>query len=236
MTVTTLLVLGFLLGMRHAMEADHVAAVATLASRSRNRSDAVAQGAIWGLGHTITLFVACSVVLFVDTLIPQRVAQSLNAVVGLMLIVLGLDLLRRMRRDRVHFHVHHHDEGAVHFHAHSHVGETRPHTSHHDHGHPRRFPLRALCVGMMHGLAGSAALILLALGTVTSPGMGLIYVGLFGLGSIGGMALLSLVISVPLRSAQRFTWLHNGLQAAVGLATIAIGSTLFYENMLFVRM
>jgi len=236
MTVTTLLVLGFLLGMRHAMEADHVAAVATLASRSRNRSDAVAQGAIWGLGHTITLFVACSVVLFVDTLIPQRVAQSLNAVVGLMLIVLGLDLLRRMRRDRVHFHVHHHDEGAVHFHAHSHVGETRPHTSHHDHGHPRRFPLRALCVGMMHGLAGSAALILLALGTVTSPGMGLIYVGLFGLGSIGGMAFLSLVISVPLRSALRFTWLHNGLQAAVGLATIAIGSTLFYENMFFVRM
>jgi hypothetical protein len=92
--------------------------------------------------------------------------------------------------------------------------------------------MRALCVGLMHGLAGSAALILLTLGRVASPMTGFVYVGLFGLGSIGGMALLSLLISVPLHSMRNVTWLCNGLQASVGLTTIVIGSMLVYQNYL----
>ncbi|MBA3848226.1 MAG: urease accessory protein, partial [Planctomycetes bacterium] len=174
--MNAILVLGFLLGMRHALEADHVAAVASLATRSRGSRHAMFQGIAWGLGHTITLFLACSAVLFLDTVVPERLAQGLEAAVGAMLILLGADVIRRMLRDRVHFHTHQHGDGVVHFHAHSHAGESGPHISQHRHGHLRDFPVRALCIGLMHGLAGSAALILLTLTTVASPKLGLLYV------------------------------------------------------------
>jgi hypothetical protein len=232
--VSSILLLGFLLGMRHALEADHIAAVATLATRSRSARQAVLQGAVWGLGHTITLFLACSAALFLKTVVPERLASGLEGAVGAMLIVLGVDLLRRMWRDRIHFHVHHHGDGTVHVHAHSHAGAGAPRAMRtertHEHEHARQFPARALYVGLMHGLAGSAALILLTLTTIGSPVTGLIYVGLFGVGSMCGMAVLSAVISVPLRGARRFAWLYAGAQAAVGLATIVIGSMLVYEN------
>lgn len=237
--MSSILLLGFLLGMRHALEADHIAAVATLATRTRSTRQAVLQGVVWGLGHTITLFLACSVALFLKTVVPERLASGLEGAVGAMLIVLGVDLLRRMWRDRVHFHVHRHGDGTVHVHAHSHAGGVggspalHPESAHehvHAHAHARQFPARALYVGLMHGLAGSAALILLTLTTIASPVTGLIYVGLFGIGSIGGMALLSAVISVPLRGARRFVWLYAGAQATVGVATIVIGSSLVYEH------
>lgn len=226
-----ILVLGFLLGMRHTLEADHVAAVATLAARSRGTRHAIFQGAAWGLGHTITLFLACSAVLFLDTVVPERLAHGLEAAVGVMLITLGIDLVRRLVRDRVHFHSHRHGDGTTHFHAHSHGGELGPHGDHHEHAHTRDFPSRALCVGLMHGLAGSAALILVTLSTVVSPLTGLVYVALFGIGSIGGMALLSLAISIPLRTARRFTWLHNGSQAVIAAMTVIIGGSLIYGNL-----
>ncbi len=231
--MSTILVLGFLLGMRHALEADHIAAVATLVSRGHNTRHTLIQGAAWGLGHTITLFLACALVLYLDTVVPERLAQGLEAAVGIMLVLLGADLLRRMRHESIHFHTHRHSDGTEHFHAHSHRTDPAPHTPHHEHRHPRQFPARALCVGLMHGLAGSAALILLTLGTVASPVTGLVYVALFGIGSIGGMALLSLAISLPLRGARRFTRLHNGIQTVVALATSMIGSMLVYENLFF---
>jgi len=141
-----------------------------------------------------------------------------------MLIILGIDLARRLVRDRVHFHSHRHGDGTVHLHAHSHKGEVEPYVDHHEHEHTRNFPPRALCVGLMHGLARSAALILATLSTVALPITGLVYVALFGLGAIGGMAMLSLAISMPLRSARRFTWLHHGAQAA--LAAMCSASTI----------
>jgi ABC-type nickel/cobalt efflux system permease component RcnA len=235
--VSSILVLGFLLGMRHALEADHIAAVATLATRSRSARQAILQGVVWGLGHTVSLFLACSAALFLEAVVPERLARGLEGAVGAMLIVLGVDLLRRMWRDRIHFHAHRHGDGTLHVHVHSHAGDAGPRTMHaegmHEHEHSRQFPARALYVGLMHGLAGSAALILLTLTTVGSPVTGLIYVGLFGLGSICGMAVLSAVISVPLRSARRFTFLYAGAQVAVGLTTMVIGSVLICENAYF---
>lgn len=228
--MSAILILGFLLGMRHAMEADHVAAVASLSTRSATIGQTVFQGVAWGLGHTLTLFLASSVVLFLDAVIPAMVAQGLEAAVGVMLIILGADVLRRLWQSRVHFHVHRHPDGTVHFHAHSHAGETRHDPLHHEHMHRPAFPVRALCVGMVHGMAGSAALILLTLETMTSPSTGLVYVALFGLGSIGGMALLSAVIALPLRTARGYGWLHNGLQGAVGIVTMVVGTLLMYEN------
>jgi hypothetical protein len=159
--------------------------------------------------------------------------------VGVMLVVLGLDVLRRLVQERIHFHLHRHQDGEVHFHAHSHVGEEQHNPRRHVHEHPEGFPLRALFVGLMHGMAGSAALILLTLQTVRSPMLGLLYITLFGIGSMLGMALLSVVIAVPLRySAKGLTWMHNGLQAVIGVATVAVGVMLIYrigwtEHLLF---
>jgi len=226
----SLLLLGLLIGMRHAVESDHVAAVATLATHSRSMTEAVRQGAAWGVGHALTLFLFGSIVLVLDTVMPAALAQVLELVVGIMLVGLGIDVLYRVIREKVHFHVHRHTDGNSHFHAHSHAGEETHDPARHRHEHPAGFPVRALLVGLMHGMAGSAALILLTLQTVRSPLLGLIYIALFGLGSMIGMALLSVAIAIPLRaSARGMTWLHNALQVVVGVATVTIGTALVTE-------
>jgi hypothetical protein len=227
----SLLTLGFLIGMRHAVDTDHLAAVASLATRSRSMGDTIRQGAVWGIGHTLTLFVFCSLVLLLDAVIPETLAQGLEFMVGLMLLGLGIDVLRRLLRERIHFHVHRHEDGTLHFHAHSHAGETsHPAVHRHDHDRAHRFPFRALFVGMMHGMAGSAALILLTLQTVQSPLTGMAYIALFGVGSIAGMAVLSVIIAFPLRySAGGLNWLHSGLQAVIGIITLAAGGALMYH-------
>jgi hypothetical protein len=217
-----LLVLGFFIGMRHALEADHVAAISSLATRSASRGECIRQGVFWGLGHTFTLFLVGSAVLLLDRALPEKLASGLELAVGVMLVLLGLDVLRRLAKERVHFHLHEHEGGVRHFHGHSHAGESVHRT--HSHGHWRMLPLRALVVGLVHGMAGSAALILLTLDSVPSVGAGLLYILLFGVGSIAGMALLSFAIAVPLRySAAGLTRLHGMLHATIGLATVAIG-------------
>jgi ABC-type nickel/cobalt efflux system permease component RcnA len=220
---------GFLLGMRHAVEADHVAAVASLSTRPTSWVQAVRVGAVWGLGHTLTLFIVGTIVLLADTVVPEPIAWGLELAVGVMLVGLGADVLRRLLRERVHFHVHAHDNGTTHFHAHSHAEENG-----HAHGQDpfQGFPRRALVVGLMHGMAGSAALVLLAISNAPSFAMGLVYIAVFGIGSILGMALLSVAITVPLRySARSITSasFHNGLQGVIGVATVLIGFALILE-------
>lgn len=224
-----LLTLGFFIGMRHALEADHVAAVATLATRAKTPAECIRHGAFWGIGHTITLFLFGTVVLLVDSVMPTRLAAGLELAVGVMLVLLGLDVIRRLRRDRIHFHLHEHDDGKRHLHTHSHKGEA----SHdaHRHTHSRVGTLRALAIGLMHGMAGSAALILLTLERTPSLAVGMLYMLLFGLGSVVGMAILSAAIAIPFRrSASGLTRFRNGLQWAVGLATILLGGVTVYES------
>ena len=231
--MTSILVLGFLIGVRHAFEPDHVAAVAALATRTTSLKHAVRQGAVWGFGHTITLFVICGVVLALNTTISDDIAHALEAAVGVMLVILGVDVVRRVYRDRVHFHAHDHAGGVTHFHAHSHKGEV-PIThdpARHDHEHAITFPYRSLVVGLMHGMAGSAALIVLAMQTVQSVWQGLVYIALFGVGSIAGMALLSVIICIPMRSARTLTWAHNGLQATVGGSTAVLGIIIVIDSL-----
>ena len=222
--------LGFLLGMQHALEADHIAAVSSIAARRSHVADIVKHGLTWGLGHTLTLFVFAGAAILLGHAIPESVARPIETAVGLMLVGLGTHVLWRLWRDRVHFHRHGHGDGTVHFHAHSHAGETAPHTraTHvHDHG----FRWRTLLVGLMHGMAGSAALLVLAATQASSPAVGLGYVALFGVGSMIGMGMLSAVIAVPLAvSARSLTWANRGLQGTVGIVTIAIGLTTIYET------
>lgn len=233
MTALSVLLVGFLLGIRHAVEADHVAAVATLVTRRAGWMQTALQGIAWGLGHTLTLMLFGGIVLALGETIPPRLELALELAVGVMLIALGADVLRRLARERVHFHVHSHADGARHVHAHAHTAEeAAAHRSHADapHAHPHGLPLRALAVGTMHGLAGSAALVLLSLEAVPSWQLGLGYIALFGAGSIVGMALLSVAIAVPLRlSERRLGGLHNGLTAALGLLSCAVGAWLVYE-------
>ena len=228
----SLLLLGFILGMRHALDSDHLVAMAALVTRSDSISDGVRQGAVWGLGHTITLFVFGSMVLLLDSMMPQQLVHALELGVGLMLVLLGGHVLWRFVHERIHFHVHRHADGTRHFHAHSHSAD-QGHPAIHHHEHPKgiRFPLRALLVGLMHGMAGSAALILLTLQAVESPWTGMLYITLFGIGSILGMAALSVVIAIPLRySANGMTGLHSTLQVVIGSATLIIGGMLVYER------
>ena len=226
----SLFLLGFLIGIRHALDADHIAAVSALVTDSKSIRHAVQQGTVWGLGHTVTLLILGTIVVVLDSQLPESFANALELAVAAMLIILGVDVVRRVLRDRMHFHVHSHADGTTHFHAHAHRGESHHDPSRHDHSHPTGFPYRAMLVGTMHGMAGSAALILLTLNAVESIGLALIYMLLFGLGSLLGMAVFSLVIAVPLRlSARSLTWTHKGIQLSLGLISVIIGVMLAYE-------
>ncbi len=217
------LALGFLIGMQHALEVDHLAAVGTMAAgRHGGKRGLALRGAVWGLGHTITLFAICVAVILLGMTLTERMSAALEFGVGVMLVLLGLDVLRRMRAKRIHFHAHEHG-GRPHVHAHSHQGATAPHAQDpHDHRHPEGFPLRALLIGLVHGAAGSAGLLALAVAATREPWVAVGYVAVFGLGSILGMAALSFVAAWPLGAAERRAkWLHSGL--ALGAAALAVG-------------
>ncbi|MBL4692558.1 MAG: high frequency lysogenization protein HflD [Magnetovibrio sp.] len=229
----TFLGIAFFIGMSHALEADHVAAVSALATRQSRVSSIVRTGAAWGIGHTLTLLVFAGISLSLHLAINEQLAGWLEFFVGLMLMGLGGHILFRLAKDRVHFHLHKHPHKhphkrageQTHFHAHSHTTQTNtPHEAtahHHDH---KSFPKRSMFVGMMHGMAGSAALLALTASSAPSPAVGLLYVLLFGMGSILGMATLSVVIAVPIALSARFlTWTNRSLQAVTGLATFLIG-------------
>ena len=217
--------------MRHTLEADHLAAVASISSHTLSLKQAIKQGAVWGLGHTITLFLCGSLVLLFDQVIPLTFAMFLEFIVGIMLCGLGIDVLYKLKKERIHFHLHRHTGIGQHFHAHSHENNEKHNESAHQHEHNQSFPKRALFIGFMHGIAGSAALIVLTLQTVDSFATGLLYITLFGLGSILGMAALSAVVAIPLRrSAQGLTRLHNVLQFSIGCITLGIGLSLAVQS------
>jgi ABC-type nickel/cobalt efflux system permease component RcnA len=229
--------LGFLLGMQHALEADHIAAVSSIAARRTHIGDIVKHGLTWGLGHTLTLFAFAGAAILLGHAIPEQFARPLETAVGIMLVGLGTHVLWRLWRDRVHFHSHGHGDGTVHIHAHSHAGDTVSHAraphSHAPHTHTHGFRWRTLLVGLMHGMAGSAALLVLAVSRASSPAAGLAYIALFGIGSMVGMGALSTVIAVPLAvSARWLTWANSSLQGAVGVITTAIGIMTIYETVL----
>jgi hypothetical protein len=157
-------------------------------------------------------------------------SRPIETAVGIMLVGLGAHVLWRLWRDGVHFHSHGHGDGTVHIHAHSHAGEAAPYARY-AHSHEHGFRWRTLLIGLMHGMAGSAALLVLTVSQASSPALGLGYVALFGVGSMIGMGALSTVIAVPLvASARWLTWANRGLQGAVGIVTVAIGVTTIVET------
>jgi sulfite exporter TauE/SafE len=222
--MTSLLLLGFIIGMRHALEADHVAAVAALVSDKASTRETARHGALWGLGHTLTLFILGGGVLILGIATPDPLNQWLEFCVGILQVVLGLDVLYRIRRKSVRLTPHCHG-GFRHFHA---VRGLAPGTAPAKHQH-RPLPPRALLVGMMHGMAGSAALVVLTVETVASPWQGLLYIVLFGLGSTLGMLLLAAAISLPIQYSRRWSFAFRSLQSTVGLASMGVGGWMMYE-------
>lgn len=197
-----ILVLGLLTGMRHALEADHLAAVASLATSGRSARSVMLQGAAWGLGHTATLLLVGGVCLLLGAAIPERTSAALELGVGVMLVLLGAQVLWRRWRPR-----------------------------HTPHVHVVALPRRALVVGAVHGLAGSAALLVLTLAAVRSPWTGLAYIGLFGAGSIVGMVALAAALAVPLRLSARLpARLFHGVELLLGGATIVVGARLVHHT------
>ena len=174
----------------------------------------------------MTLFSFAGAAIVLGWAIPEMLSQPLEAAVGVMLVGLGAHVLWRLWRGRVHFH--RQRDAAQHIRTHSHATDRVPYGSVEDeHGHGFRW--RSLAVGLMHGMAGSAALLVLAVSQVTEPLQGVAYIVLFGLGSMIGMGALSSVIAVPLvASARLVTWMNRGLRAAVGLVTVGIGATTIY--------
>jgi len=230
--MTSILLLGLLIGMQHALEADHVAAVSSIVSGQSSLKKIVIHGAVWGVGHTVTLMLVAGAAIMLGLTMSAQLSGWLEFFVGMMLVGLGGHVIYRIHKDRIHFHFHRHGAEKPHLHAHSHAEETTTHAaSTHDHEHAKQLPVRTLLVGMMHGMAGSAALLILTASSVQDPILGIGYVALFGIGSVAGMAALSAVIAVPLSySARALTWANRGIQTGIGVGTMALGFIVCYET------
>lgn len=233
LSALALLGLGLVFGLKHATEADHIVAISAIVSRERNLLRSAMVGALWGVGHTAALILVGILVLALRLAVPEKVAHWLEFGVALMIIMLGASALLRAlgRRADVHLHQHRHD-GLSHVHIHFHEQGTEHTGAPASHTHAvSRIGFKPLLVGAMHGLAGSAALTLLVLTQINSTFLGLIYLAVFGVGSIAGMFLMSALIGLPFAlSARRFTGLHYGLQTVAGALSIIFGLWYAYET------
>lgn len=219
MTPLATLGLGFVLGLKHAFDSDHLVAISTIVTRERSPWRSLWIGLFWGLGHTLTLLLVGLVVLGMKQQIPAPVEMSLECLVGVMLVGLGLVTLLDCWRNRVHVHHHDHD-GNAHMHFHTHAESAL-----HGHAHRLRLGIKPLVIGMVHGLAGSAALMLIVLASISSPSLGLAYIGIFGAGSVLGMGLVSLLMGFFFSYvAPRLHNVSMTLRLATGALSTAFGA------------
>ncbi len=226
------LAFGFVLGLQHAFEPDHLAAMSSLVAGKTGIRRLTGHGIVWGLGHLLTLGLVGGFLLFGKMRLDGKITDTLTLAVGAMLIALGVNVFYRLLRDRIHFHAHDHaEESTRHFHAHSHRTEALPHArSPHDHDHVRSL-LRPLAVGIMHGLAGSGAMAVLAAASADTTMTGMIFLLLFGIGSVIGMGAMSVFLAVPLTlTARSLTLANRCLQAGAGAFSLVIGTTVIWET------
>ena len=253
LNAVSFLFLGFFLGMRHATDADHVVAITTIVSRERSMVGSALIGAAWGVGHTVTVMAVGAAIIVFGVVIPPRLGMSMEFAVGIMLVLLGVLTLTGMGRAvgvahghegvpgvhelDVHDHIHAHGD-YLHRHPHGHGPVAHGHADEHtplarlDCGLGRiAFYewLRPFVVGLVHGLAGSAAVVLTILSIIREPVAALGYLLLFGLGTIVGMMLITLILSAPFTftavNLPKFNW---RLRVASGLVSFSFGVVLIY--------
>jgi high-affinity nickel-transport protein len=246
--------IGLLLGMRHATDPDHVIAVTTFVSRERNLGGAVRIGLIWGIGHSATVLVVGAGIIFLKIAIPARLGLAMEYAVAIVLIGLGAraarNLLHRLLArigvppDRkapnpALVHSHQHAHGSLihrHPHLHAHPDLHSAGRAHTDHRLPsnnlavRRPHVKSFGVGLVHGLAGSAAIALLVLNAIPSPGWAMLYLALFGVGTILGMGLITAMIGAPIAwtAARMHEWQH-GIALGAGLLSFGFGVFLAWQ-------
>jgi ABC-type nickel/cobalt efflux system permease component RcnA len=217
--------LGLVTGLKHAFDADHIVAVSTMVSESKSFFRSSMIGASWGIGHTFTLLVIGIIVLAAGITIPPKLALSFEALVGVILIILGISIFWRFMKQRVHLHVHSHDQGNRHIHQHHHSEKKE------GHHHSTPFRKKSIFVGMFHGMAGSAALILIILSTIESFFLGVFFILIFGAGSIMGMFLVTGFIGLPFKfTAKRFAKANIGIKLVSGSLSIVIGCVIIIES------
>ncbi len=224
---------GFVFGLKHALDADHLAAVSTIVSERKSWLSSSLVGGLWGIGHTASLLLAGVVVLLLKIPISERLESGLEMCVGLMLVGLGLNALMKLARGgKLHLHQHAHG-GHLHVHPHLHnPTEAKAHTTQDESHHGYKIGQRPLWIGMLHGLAGSAALLMFGLlTTIQSPALGMLYIVIFGVGSIGGMMLMSLLMSLPFHlTAHRFTQINWLARVVAGIFSIGFGLLMLWEK------
>ena len=187
--------LGFLLGLKHATDADHVVAITTIVSREKSFRRAAWIGGLWGIGHSLTVFLVGGALVIFRIAMPPRVGLALEFGVALMLIMLGFNNLR--------------------------PGAAVPHT----HDVPLKFNgIRPIAIGVVHGLAGSAAAALLVLAAIPETSYALAYLFIFGVGTIAGMTLITAMLAAPsVYAADRVVRLQHGIRFAAGALSLAFG-------------
>ena len=249
--------IGFFLGMRHATDPDHVVAVSTIVSREKSIPRAGWIGVLWGVGHTITILVVGVAIILFGFVIPPRLGLALEFSVALMLILLGvLNLTGAMKwighklspthpdlvsaRAEEHSHLHFHG-AKMHVHPHSHQDSAQHHAKEKELDPPHWLAepfvklgwfhsLRPLLVGIVHGLAGSAAVALLVLGTIHDARWAIFYLLLFGIGTIVGMMLITLAFAAPVTAAgNRFAWISRSMVTGTGVLSLVFGLVVAYQ-------
>jgi sulfite exporter TauE/SafE len=214
---------GVLLGARHALEPDHLAAVSTMAAHGSSRSDVLRVSAAWGAGHASLILLAGILLTLLGVKMPPSLAERADTVVGLALVALGAWTLASLPRDRIHLHRHSHDAQPSHVHFHLHP---------HDPGHAMhphapawlRRPLTAFAMGTLHGTAGSGAAVALAVLVAPSPFAAIIYLLSFGLGSLVGMVAVGIFAMWPIiRVSSRAHLARQLVQALAGMTSVVVG-------------
>ncbi len=229
MTPALILTLGLAIGLQHAFEPDHVAAVTTQISKQKSKSQTIRQllkegifkssilGALWGAGHTTTLVIMGLLMFVLAINIPTNIFLGFEFIVGLMLVFLAFTTFSNKKFFKTkHIHPHSHDNGTIHIHPHDHVGE-------HTHSH------KSYIIGCIHGLAGSGSLVVLTATTLGNFETVLSFILIFGIGSVIGMALVSSLIGLPLVFTNKIDSANKILRYLAGTASLLIGATIVYE-------
>jgi ABC-type nickel/cobalt efflux system permease component RcnA len=245
-----ILAVGFLLGTRHATDPDHVVAVTTIVTRERNLNRSTVVGILWGFGHTLTILLVGGAIILFGLVIPPRLGLAMEFSVGLMLILLGMFNLNPFGKSRPEPAAHRTEGTGPHFHFHRNEGHPccppRAHNvfrrAGNENDHPDNWLIQTFCalglfhtlrpvlVGIVHGLAGSAAVALLILTTISDPVWAMAYLVVFGIGTIAGMALITTAIAIPsVYGARRFARINRYLVISSGLLSVGLGLFLAYR-------
>lgn len=249
----SIIALGFFLGMRHATDPDHVIAVSTIVSREREIGKSAWIGVFWGIGHTLTIFAVGAAIILFDVAISPRIGLSMELAVGLMLILLGVmnvvSFFRELPLSRaragspvpsseelIHSHAHSHGD-FIHTHSHSHGPQAHVHAGQNSVAWFDRVflrfkvyrPLRPLMIGIVHGMAGSAAVALLVLATIRDPRWAVAYLLVFGIGTIAGMMVITMSIASTFRLARGKQIFLQRLAMASGVLSLGFGIFVAYH-------